>query len=165
MTNRRRRVSRAARGPQLLGISFPPVMDILGVGAGFVIPPVVMRYLMPLLPADMQASKPVQYGVKLASVILPAWAVKKFVSPRVGNLMLLGGVASLALDVLRETGVLTAIGLSGTTSQPMLGFYPGLSRRGGLGKYPSLAQNGTAPVSSSRMLQSVPDRLNPQGRF
>lgn len=176
IVNRRRRISRRRaftmkrrrssyrRNPQLLGFAFPPVMDVLGVSTGFIIPPVVMRYLMPMLPADMQASKPVQYGVKIASVLLPAWAVKKFASPRIGNLMMLGGMVSIALDLIRETRILTSLGLSGTSSQPMLGFYPGLSRRGGLGKYPSLG-NGQANVTSSRMLQSVPERLNPQSRF
>lgn len=161
--NRRRRHA-YRRNPSLLGFTFPPVMDIAALGAGFVIPPVVMRYLMPMLPTDMQASRPVQYGVKIASIILPSWAVKKFVSVRAGNLMMLGGFASLAIDLLKDTGVLAQLGLSGATGQPMLGFYPRLSRAGGLGRYTSIPA-ASSNVTSSRMLQNVPDRLNPQSRF
>lgn len=164
MANKRRRRSSYRRNPSLMGFSFPPIMDIAALGAGFVIPPVVMRYLMPMLPADMQASRPVQYGVKAASVILPAWAVKKFVSQRAGNLMMLGGLAALAIDILKDTGVLAQLGLAGSFSQPMLGFYPSRSRVGGLGRYASFPSSNTN-VTSSKMIAGVPDRLNPGSRF
>jgi hypothetical protein len=161
--NRRRRSYR--RNPQLLGFSLPPVTDVLFVGAGLAVPPMVANFIMPMLPETMRTSRIAYYGVKAASVLIPSYLVSRFVGRRQGNLLLMGGLASFTIDLLRETGVLSAIGLSGSMSQPMLGFYPGLSRRGGLGKYPSLAVNGGSPVTSSRMIQSVPDRLNPQSRF
>ncbi len=140
---------------------------ILFTGAGLVIPPIVASMIMKQMPVAWATSKPAFYAVKAASVLIPSYLVKRFVSPRAGNLMLLGGAASFMIDILNETGVLTSIksafGLSGAISQPMLGYYPGIG--GGLGKYPSLSANGSAPVTAQRMVSSVPSRLNPADRF
>ena len=160
----------AHRSTSLMGVSLPPLDAVLYVGAGLVVPPIVAGMITRYLPANLQGSKPVYYGVKAASVIVPSLLVKRFVSARAGNLMLLGGVASFAIDILNETGVIagikSAFGLQGSFGQPMLGFYPSLSRRGGLGSYPSLQRGGiTAPVTMSRMTSNTPERLNPASRF
>ncbi len=160
---------RAARNPQFLG-SLPPLKSIAFVGAGLVVPPLVATQIMKFLPTEWQTSKPAFYAVKAAAVILPSMLVKKMVSREAGNLMLLGGAASFALDLLKETGLLTQLGLSGVSnSQPLLGYYPskggGLGRmRNGMGSYPSLPQS-TMPVSMAQMIANTPDRLNPQNRF
>ena len=161
---RRTRPRRSARrNPALLGFNIPPLDAVLFTGAGLVVPPMVAALIMKQLPATYQTSKPVYYAVKAASVLVPSMLVKRFVSQRAGNLMLLGGAASFVIDVLKETGVFSAIGLSGAISQPLLGYYPSIG--GGLGKYPSLSQNGSANVTASRMISSVPERLNPTSRF
>ena len=156
---------RARRNPALLGFNIPPLDAVLFTGAGLVVPPMVASLIMRQLPAEYASSRPVYYAVKAASVLVPSMLVKRFVSQRAGNLMLLGGAVSFVIDILKETGVFAAIGLSGAASQPLLGYYPAMSRTGGLGKYPSLNANGSAPVTSQRMIQSVPERLNPQSRF
>lgn len=159
-TSRRRSYK---RNPALLrGVSIPPVQDMLYVGAGLIVPPIVTSYLLPYLPASIRGNKVGVYAVKAVSVVLPAMLVKKFVNPRAGNLMMLGGAASLLIDLVRDSGLLTNIGLSGAPSQPLLGFYP---RRGaGLGKYPSLPSS-TAPLMQARMTSNTPERLDPRSRF
>lgn len=165
MKNYRRRRS-ARRNPQLLGVNIPPLTAILYTGAGLVVPPIVTNFIMSKLPAEYSASKPVYYAVKAASVLVPSMLVKRFVSQQAGNLMLLGGAASFAIDILRDTGVLAAIGVSGV-SQPMLGFYPTVGRsvgRGALGRYPSIPA-AASPIAQQRMISNIPERLNPSGRF
>ena len=178
MANRKRRRSkrnysfnanrrRARRNPSLAGFTIPPLDAVLFTGAGLIVPPMVAKFIMPMLPTSMQTSKIAYYSVKAASVLVPSMLVKRFVSQRAGNLMLLGGAASFVIDLLKETGVFATLGLSGALSQPLLGYYPSLSAvgSGGLGKYPSLSANGMAPVTAARMISSVPERLNPMSRF
>lgn len=160
---------RARRNPQFLG-ALPPLKSILYVGAGLVVPPLVATQIMKFLPTEWATSKPAFYAVKAASVVLPGMLIKKFVSNEAGNLVLLGGAASFAIDLLKETGLLTQLGLSGAPSQPFLGYYPGLQgmrgMRGlrGVGEYPAGAPAPRA-LMSSPMLQNIPDRNNPNSRF
>ncbi len=164
-----RRTSRrmARRNPNLMGFGLPSLSDVLMVGSGLLVPPIVAAKLTPYLPASLQGSKIGFYGVKAASVLLPSFLVKKFVSKRAGNLMLLGGAASFAIDLIRETGVLASLGLGyypsigipagqGLGSQPMLG---------SMGRYPSVAAGSPVNRMEARMLSSVPSRLDPRERY
>lgn len=167
--------TRARRNPQLLGASLPPLKSIMFVGTGLVLPPIVATQLMKFLPIEWQTSKPAFYAVKAASVFLPGMLIKKVVSREAGNLFMLGGLASFAIDALRETGLLTTLGLSGySVSQPMLGFYPGaggpsnaLGRMRGLGRYHSgnSSLNAPRPLTMAPMIANTPERLNPSARY
>ncbi len=168
---KRRRRRHYRRNPGLgsvLGVSLPPLDAILFTGAGIVIPPVMTSFLMSYLPADWRTSKAAYYGVKIASVVIPSMLVKKFISPRAGNLMLIGGAASFAIDLVREfaPGLLPG----GVSGQPFLGFYERMPTRGtmqvtpGMGRYSSIPVR-SAPVMRTPMLSQTPDRLSPDSRF
>ncbi len=166
---RRRRHYRRNPGlGSVMGISLPPLDAILFTGAGIVIPPVMTSFLMGYLPVDWRTSKAAYYGVKIASVVIPSMLVKKFVSQRAGNLMLIGGAASFAIDLVREfaPGLLPG----GVSGQPFLGFYERMPARGtmqvtpGMGRYSSIPVR-SAPVMRTPMLSQTPDRLSPDSRF
>lgn len=151
---RRRRSYR--RNPALLGFQLPPLDAVLFTGAGLIVPPLVTKYVMDnFVPVEYRANKGVYYLVKATSVLVPSLLVRKFVSQRAGNLMLLGGAASFAIDLVRDfvPGLLPGMG-----AQPFLGFYERMPARG-VGRY---LNGGRAPAA---MIQNVPERLSPQNRF
>jgi len=145
---------------------------LLFTGLGLIVPAQVSAQLFKMIPdsvaknADGTTSQPVAWLVKTASVVGPSLAVRKFVSQRAGDYMLIAGLAALALDAVRTfaPGVLPAI--PGTVGfQPLLGEYYGGNP--GLGAY--FTGNGQgAPRGSTgltRILANTPDRLDPAGRF
>ena len=165
MNPRRRRHYR--RNPGLLGFSLPPMDAILFTGAGIVIPPMMTSYIMGMLPVDWRSSKAAYYGVKVASVLIPSMLVRRFVSRRAGNLMLIGGAASFAIDLVREfmpTLLPGAAAVSGFGAQPFLGFYERMPQRGNLGRYVSVPVQSRA-VQRTPILSQTPDRLSPGSRF
>lgn len=154
----------------MLGFQLPELQDVLYVGSGMILPPLLCNYVMTMLPAQYQNSAPVYYAVKAASVVVPAMLVKKFVSPRAGSLMLLGGAASLVIDLIRTympqllPAAPAPVALAGFGRQPFLGYYERAPYQRTLGKYGSNmmpSQRG----GGSAMLSTTPDRLDPGGRF
>lgn len=167
---RRRHVRRHyRRNPGLMGITLPPLDAVLFTGAGLVIPPVMTSFLMNYLPATLKTSKAAYYGVKAAAVIIPSMLVRKFVSRRAGNFMLVGGAASFAVDLVREfaPNLLPAPAVSG---QPFLGFYERMPSRipmtatPGMGRYASVPVR-SMPVQRTPLLSQTPERLAPGARF
>lgn len=172
-----RRRHHARRNPSLMGFTIPPMMDIAGVAAGMLVPPMLANYVWNnyVATTSMGTSKWAYLGVEAASVVVPAMVVRKFVNVRVGNMMLLGGAVRFVLDVIQTLSptllpsVASPTGLSGGgyQGQPFLGMYERMpSRRtlSGMGKY----YNRNAPNSvmgSGSMIQNVPDRLDPAYRF
>jgi hypothetical protein len=143
----------------LFGISLPPIGDVLFVGAGLVAPPLVAAQLVRFLPDSIKTNQAATWGVKVASVVLPGIAIRKFVSPRAGNLFMVGGAASLVVDAIRQfaPGVIPGLGY-----QPLLAGYSTLP---GLPANASPRARSMRPVSQPAILEGVPDRLSPQGRF
>jgi len=94
--------------------------------------------------------------------------VKKFVSQRAGNLMLLGGVVSLAIDAVRQFAPGVIPGLSG---QPFLGkYYENNRTRPGMGMYldrggQRRALAGPGGGQMAQIFQGVPERLQASNRF
>lgn len=167
---RRRRVrhNRAyRRNPGLMGIQLPALQDVLFTGAGIVIPPVMTSMLLNYLPADWRTSKAAYYGVKAASVLIPSMLVRKFVSRRAGNLMLIGGAASFAIDLVREFAPSLLPGGS-VGAQPFLGggvgFYERMPRQVGMGRYSSVPVR-SVPVQRTPLLSMTPERLSPGARY
>jgi len=165
----RRRVRRYRRNPSVLGLGFnlPPLDAVLFTGAGLILPPIVASYLTPMLPDSIRSSKLGYYGVKAASVLVPSMLVRKFVSRRAGNYLLIGGFASFAIDLVREfmPSLIPAPAMSG---QPFLGFYEKMPSRlpaaSGMGRYASVPVR-SVPVQRTPLIALTPDRLSPQGRF
>ncbi len=156
------------RNPSLMGITLPPLDAVLFTGAGLVIPPIMASYLTPLLPASLSGSKMGYYGVKVASILIPSMLVRKFVSQRAGNYMLIGGAASLAIDLVKE--FMPSLGLG---TQPFLGngvgFYERMPLRTmsatpGMGRYASIPVR-SMPMQRTPIISQVADRLNPTERF
>jgi len=134
---------------------------------GLILPPIVASYLTPMLPDSIRSSKLGYYGVKVASVLVPSMLVRKFVSRRAGNYLLIGGFASFAIDLVREfmPSLIPAPAMSG---QPFLGFYEKMPSRlpaaSGMGRYASVPVR-SVPVQRTPLIALTPDRLSPQGRF
>lgn len=145
---------RYRRNPGLMGVQFPGLIDVVSVGAGFVVPPIVAGYIMGWLPDSMKTSKAALWAVKAAAVVVPSMVVRRFVSRRAGNLMLLGGAVSLALDLVKEfaPGLIPGVGF-----QPLLGAH--VSRTSATRA--RMPHNAGLPA----MIASTPDRLSPTGRF
>lgn len=167
---RRRRYKRNApageRGMKIFGITLPSLETILWVGAGMVVPNIAAGYITGWLPAtwttvaaDGSNKTQVQMatiGVQAASVLIPSLLVRKFVSQRAGNLMLVGGAASFVLSLIRTfmPGVIPGLGY-----QSMLGSY--FTRPGTVVPFrtPMVAK------SASPMMIDVPYRLDPAARM
>jgi len=147
------------RSPSLMGFTFPDMTDVLAVGAGFVVPPLLTTYVMQYLPASITSSKIGYYAVKAATAIVPPLIVKRFVSPRIGNMMLVGGIASVVVDIVKDSGILSSLGIGHW--QPMLGYYPPR----GLGAYGPARVPAAGKAMLPAMIATTPDRLSPAGRF
>jgi len=175
---RRRRTASRLRGrrhyrrnPALMGFTLPPMDAVLWTGVGLVIPPIMTSMVMGYLPADWKSSKAAYYGVKVASVLVPSMLVRRFVSQRAGNLMLIGGAASFVIDLVREFAPRL---LPGATigAQPFLGngmgFYERMPSRipagNGMGRYTSMPVRSQA-MQRTPLLSATPERLSPQSRF
>jgi hypothetical protein len=145
--------------PSLMGFQLPGLMDVAAVGAGIVVPPIITGYVMGWLPDSMKTSKAAYWTVKAASILVPSLVVRRFVSRRAGNLMLLGGVVSFTLDLIKEfmPGVIPGLGY-----QPLLGAFVQRPARLAPGQMTRWATN---PNMLSPMINSTPDRLSPAARF
>ncbi len=155
-------------GMTIMGVKLPPIDAVLFTGAGFIVPPIVSGLIMGYLPDTWKTSKMTYYGVKVASVIVPSMLVRKFVSPRAGNLMLLGGAVSFALDMLREfaPGLMPLPAVAGMGFQPFLGQYQRAPYSRKLGRYyGGGADMGGQGGQFSNLTSATPERLQPQGRF
>jgi hypothetical protein len=163
---------RARRNPSLMGFTLPPTVDIVGVGAGLIVPPMLANYIFNNFVAgtSLGTSKWAYLGTEAVSVAVSGMVVRKFVNVRVGNMMLLGGAARFLIDVIQTLApsllpsVATPTGLSG---QPFLGYYERMPQRrtlSGMGKY----YRPNAPnqmMESKSMIQGTPSRLDPSYRF
>ena len=153
-----------------MGFTLPPLDAVLFTGAGFLVPPIVTSYAMQYLPATWKTSKAAYYGVKAASVLVPSMIVRRFVSRRAGNLMLVGGAASFVIDLVREFApTLLPATTAGIGAQPFLGngvgFYERMPRAGsGMGRYASMPVR-SLPVQRTPLLSATPERLSPSSRF
>lgn len=150
-----------------MGISLPPMDAVLFTGAGFIVPPIISSMVMGYIPAAWQTSAATKWVVNIASVVGPSMLVKKFVNPRAGNLMLIGGGVWLAMEAIKTfaPGIIPGLGY-----QPFLGKY---TRTPGMGEY-NMRRLGAAPDPNNSMrnyqqltpiLQNTPSRLSPQSRF
>ena len=165
LRNRRHYRRHARRNPSLLGFTLPPVMDIAAVGAGLVVTPVLTNYVFNSFIAgtSMGTSKYAYLATEAATGFGLGWAVKRFVNVRAGNLVLLGAGAKVVIDLIQMLAptLLPSTAMpTGLSGQPFLGMYERMPYRRTLGKYYT---PGVPP--SSRMIQGVPDRLDPSARF
>lgn len=148
-------------GKSFMGIPIPPLDAVLWVGAGIVVPNALAPTIISFVPSSLTSSYPqaTAWGAKVLAVVGPSMLVKRFVSPRAGNLMLIGGAVSLTLDLLRTFAPGMIPGLSGF--QPLLGSYFTRPVQGNIRAFP--AQSGV--MKAPPLLASTPDRLDPTGRF
>lgn len=175
------RRSAGRRAASFMG-AFPDAITVGGVAAGFVVPGMVFGQIRRFLPAsvtslpmdssDTTRSAIGYWAVKLGVAVLPPIGVRKFISAKIGNSMLVGGIVSFAVDLLRYYAPSFMAGMAG---QPMLGYYtpgpiPALDagpvRRSvgqGMGMYTPDAY--PAAGRPSRMVATTPDRFNPGSRF
>lgn len=160
----RRHRRHARRNPSFLGFEMPPMDAVLFTGAGLIVPSIAASQIMKFVPASMATNPIVLWLVKVVSVIAPSMLVRKFISTRAGNFMLVGGAANIVLDAVKTylPGVIPGVGY-----QPLLGQYGS-----GMGSYFDRGAPVALPFPSSRRSVQVaaigantPDRLDPSGRF
>lgn len=153
---------RARRNPQLFGFQLPALTDVVFTGAGFIVPPMVTSYVMKWIPDEYKTNQAVVWGVKAASVLVPSLAVRKFVSQRAGNLMLLGGAVSFTIDLIKTfaPGVIPGLG-----AQPFLGVYNNMPNARTLGKYNPRGGGNGGGGGLPAMIQNTPTRLMPTERY
>lgn len=168
----RRAVSRRHRGyarnPKLLGFEMPAGMDVVAVGAGILVPPIATSYIMSWLPVQYQTSQPVYWAVKIVAVVAPSLIVRRFVSVRAGNMMLIGGAATLLLDIVRQFNLLpsgmSGMGLYTTPQRSLMGmgrYVNGMGAQVALGAR-QVRQSGTV---NNPAYYGTPERLLPDNRF
>lgn len=116
---RRRRSGYRHNPPAVMGISLPPVEDVLYTSVGFIAPAALSGQILNLLPDSMRGQA-TTWIVKAAAAIVPAALAKRFLGPRAASLMLVGGGCSFTLDLLRTYAPGVIPGLSG---MPMLGYW------------------------------------------
>lgn len=156
----RRHAFRRNPGRSFLGFTMPPMAEVLFATAGLIGPNLVSGKILEFLPASWKVGadgKPNQltmWATKLLSVVLPAWAIRRFIGTRESNSFLVGGLAGLTLDGIKTfaPGIIPGIG-----SQPLLGAYFDQPRQ----VLPFPRSNGKLP----QMIADTPDRLSPSARF
>lgn len=165
MTNRRRRHYRRnparrhyRRNPSLGGLSLPPLDAVLWVGSGLVVPPIITAQVQKYLPASLQTGWGAIAVKGVAGVVVPGMLLRKFVNQRAGNLFMVGGLASVVMDVIKTVapGVIPGLGMG---AQPMLGSY--FTAPGRAIPYRSTS----TPRQTTGMLIDTPSRLDPSIRF
>lgn len=149
----RRRYRRARRNPpSFMGLQLPPIGTAIAVAGGFALPAILEGYILPYLPDVLTGNTAGRWAVRVGIVAGAGMLAKKFVNPRIGNAILIGGGAWLVIQALKEF----APGLTpGLGAQPLLGYY---NTGAGMGAYADADGSGMA-------LYNVPDRLNPATRY
>jgi hypothetical protein len=170
MLNRKRGRRRARRNPGLLGgrsmsilgFQMPPMDAVLFTAAGLIGPGLVSTQILSFIPAswktnaDGTPNQLTMWATKIASVLIPAFLIRRFINVRAGNLFLIGGSAGLAMDALKTFAPGLIPGLNGIGSQPLLGAYF---------QQPRAVSNFPRQARVPAMIADAPDRLSPQGRF
>lgn len=147
-------------GRKFLGFTLPPMDEVLFATAGLIGPGLVAGKILSFLPASWQTGsdgKPNQitmWATKVLSVVLPAWAIRRFIGTRASNSFLIGGLAGLSLDAIKTfaPGIIPGIG-----AQPLLGSYFDQPRA--VVNFPR--STGRVP----QMIADAPGRLDPQERY
>lgn len=165
---------------------FPNLKTIAGVAIGFVAPPMIWARVKGYLPASVQ-SLPVDandqsrsalgYWVARAAVaVAPPLLVRRLFDRVMGNLMLVGGIVSIAVDVARYympsfmsgqpfLGYYTSGMVAGpAAAAPMLDSGP-VRQSTRLGMYGSASSFYPGWQPPTRMTSTTPDRLDPSARF
>ena len=151
------------RNPSFLGFEMPQWDAVVFTGAGLVVPSIAASQIIKFIPASFATNPIVLWLVKVISVIAPSMLVRKFVSTRAGNFMLVGGAANVVLDAVKTylPGVIPGLG-----SQPLLGQYSGMGSYFDRGAPVALPFNTQRAANGMpRIIATTPDRLDPAGRF
>ncbi len=116
----------------------------------------VASSLPQIYPTDPTARKVVSYGVKIGSAWALSWGVGKIAGREAGRMVLIGGLASVAVVALRDLGVFNLLtpGTTVTGTSKYLGSQALIGR--GAGRYPGFG---------SALTNSTAHRLNPAARF
>lgn len=159
--NPKRRHSRRRHNPAFLGLAVPPIKTVLFAGVGFVGPSMVSGMLNSFAPSIMQQITSFgvagKYIVKVGSVALLAWAVKKFVGPGQAMAVAIGGGVNVAVSLVNDfaPGILPAnpLAMYLPTNPGMRAYVPTRGNlRGMKGPYQLQASNNPNPAS----VRSIP---------
>lgn len=102
----RRHHRRHRRNPSVMGFHIPPVRTVAFGALGFASPPLVQGFLTSLAPSVMQTAMSAgmvgKYAVKVGSVALTSWLVRRFVSVGDGNAVAIGGAINVGLSLVND---------------------------------------------------------------
>lgn len=167
MPRRRPRSNPASGGTgrplfNMFGLQIPGMATTAGAVAGLVIPGMVQAQIAAYVPASLSSTTIGKWLVRTASVALPAWIVKRFISAKAGTMMFIVGAATLGAMALREffPTAFPALGQY-LGEQPFLGYY-GTS---GGGQRQLTTGRQQFPIMQPGMSRGVPDRLQAGSRF
>lgn len=140
-----------------LGLTLPPLDTIGMVAGGLILQPWVSTQINGFIPATVTTSlgTAAPYVVDALSVLLPGFVLRRFVSPRIGNLYMAGAGARVLAKWVAPYLPAGFGGMAGYIgAQPLLGKYTTTNVR-------TIARGGQA----NRMISTAPERLNPANRF
>jgi hypothetical protein len=174
--HRRRARRNPSFGGNLFGITIPPLIDIAAIGTGLVVAPMVANYAWNnfIAGTSIGTSKWAYIAVEAASVGATGYVAKRFISPKFGNMLLVGGFVKVAMDLVNTLApslIPSTAAPTGLSGQPFLGVYEQRPvNRGpvpGLGVYYNRGPgSGRVPGSGpGRMIATTADRLDPTNRF
>lgn len=147
---RHRRYRRNAPMLSVIGFNQPMLKAVGFTVLGVAGTPFVEGFVSRFVPATWAANKAVSYGVKFGSAYALHFGVKSFFGREAGRATFVGGLAYIALCAIKDF----APGLLGTgtavSSQPLIGEYPSVRGRMGMGSY---------------ITENAPDRLRAESRF
>jgi hypothetical protein len=99
---RARRVHRGRRNPAILGVTLPPLSQVLYAGAGFIATPMVEGFVNRYLPVEVTSNTIGRYAVKIASVLGLAFLAKKAIGVSEARMVAVGGGAYILTSAVNE---------------------------------------------------------------
>jgi hypothetical protein len=86
----------------IMGISIPPMNQVIFAGVGFIAPPLVEGFLSSFLPASLTTSTIGKYATRIASVIGLSYLVKQIAGPAEARMVAIGGSVFVLSTVIAE---------------------------------------------------------------
>lgn len=140
------------RNPDMLsaiGFNQPTLKAVGFTVVGLAGTPFIEGFITPYIPAAIGQNAFGKYAVKVAAALGLSWGVKKVAGPEAGRAVMVGGIAYVAVSLIRDF-LPTLLPASSSTGLYSMGAQPLLGAKSGL---------------SSPMTTAIPDRWNPSGRF
>ena len=110
--SRRRRRNTYRRNPQIMGISLPPMSDVLWGTAGVAAIPTIEGFATPFLPTALTGNTMGRYAVKGGALVLASMATRALIGSSEAKKVALGGSLYIVVNAIIEfaPGVIPGLG-------------------------------------------------------